>query len=146
VSDVYVPSDVRPPSLTKFLRGHGRSIATIERGQPGAWHYVRPVAPATVPDDYVDPDPLASDFVNGWGNVTGQMPFSYRVFPATKVEFRGVIQGGDLGTVVTTVPAAFRPVVASHAALVTSGDGLSLFGVIVSTTGDVTVVSEAPIS
>lgn len=74
----------------------------------GAWNYLTPVAPASVPAGGV-PGPA---FQNNWLNAQlpdgTYSPLRYRLTP-TGIQLIGAIDGGSLGTTVGVLPVGYRP-------------------------------------
>lgn len=129
------------PSLPRVLREHRQRIGQSEAPSPGQWVYVLPIAPASPPVDLVPGDPLAPSFKNGWGNVAGQQPVSFRVHPATKVCMRGVMTGGAFPSIAFTLPAGFRPSL-PVAMMFPSSGGAHVYTARVDPNGDVTMLAQ----
>jgi hypothetical protein len=110
---------------------------------PGPWQYATPLAPAPDPDD-IDGSTEGEAFENPWGNIAlpdgSWSPLRWRLNAAGRVRIEGAIDGGALGSVCVTLPAAYWPLT-DHVALVASTDGSRVMTVSVSaSTGEVTVV------
>lgn len=139
-------SIVKQANLPDVLRDHNSRISVGE-AQVGRWVYVIPIAPATEPPNYAANDPMASTpdgwgvFKNGWKNVASAQPVSFRIHPATKVQFRGAIFGGTIPSIVFTLPPDYRPTQAP-AAIAFPGAGDSTFVGRVDMNGDVWVLAE----
>jgi hypothetical protein len=95
-------------TVENALAKHERRIGILE-ADVGRWVYVLPMAPSTPPASFNAADPLSPPFQNSWGNIAGQQPVSFRLWPASKVQIRGAIAGGTLPSVVFTLPAGYRP-------------------------------------
>lgn len=121
------------------LRNHDQRIQALER-QVGRWVYVLPVPPADPPINWVAGDPLAPSFQNGWANMLGQQPASFRLHPATVVQLRGGVTGGTAPSVVFTLPERYRPNVTT-ALLFPGADGTAAFTGRVDPNGDVWIIA-----
>lgn len=131
--------------LGDALRNHDSRLRDLEQ-QVGRWVYVLPIPPATPPDNWMAGDPLAPSVQNGWSNVAGEQPLSFRLHPATKVQIRGAIFGGTIPSVVFTLPVNYRPT-QGPAPIIFPGAGTSSFTGRVDTNGDVWVLAEnAPVT
>lgn len=140
---------IRRPGVDLVVENHERRLTDLELGM-GRWIYVTPVAPATEPPDYSAVVPTVA-FQNGWGNVAGQDPVSFRMWPATKVQIRGAVTGGTAPSIVFTLPV-FDPVASPWATnyrppnnvpiLFPSTDGLSAWSGLIDTDGNVWVTAQ----
>lgn len=134
-------SIVVQPNLPMVLRNLTKRLSTLE-GEVGRWIYVLPMSPATPPQDFNADDPLSPSFVNGWGNVAGQQPASFRMHPATVVQLRGAIQGGTIPSIVFTLPEQYRPTQGPVPVTFPSSDGSLVYTGLVDVDGDVHILAE----
>lgn len=74
-----------------------------------------------------DPD-WEAEFDNGWGNIGSPFPpFSYRLSEDGTVFIRGGITGGTPGSVITVLPAGYRPEYSERFVI---PSGSTLYGII----------------
>lgn len=128
--------------VPEALRQHRERIRGVEAPSPGKWIYVLP-APFVTPPDFIPGSTLSPSFQNGWGNVNGQQGVSFRQHPATRVALRGAIQGGQIPSIVFTLPANYRPAFSQPVTL--PGSDGSVYVGRVDPTGDVWILSHIPI-
>lgn len=89
------------PSVPASLGNHEGRIRNVERRPPGTWVYAGtyPTDPNTTPD--------SPPFENGWSNAGGtSQRLRFRRTNENQTEVQGVVTGGVVGTVVTTMPDA----------------------------------------
>lgn len=78
-------------------------------------------------------------FENGWANVDGQAPVSFKMF-LNWVHIRGAFAGGADGSVVFTLPPVYAPLY-PQAAIGPLADGSGVYSFIIGTDGTVTYVT-----
>jgi hypothetical protein len=129
---------MRYPQPKTIWTEHGklaRRVAALEK-RMSRWLYVIPIAPADAPEDYVAGEPLYPSFQNGWANIGGGLaPMRFRSLPGGALEIQGSVGGGGDGTVIFTLPTAYRP--SHNLRLPASADDGSFVVFQVLSTGDV---------
>ncbi len=86
------------------LHGRGHGLLGADPTPPGKWIYVGtyPGDPGTTPD--------SPPFENSWVNVGGgEQRLRFRLTNEDSLEVEGEVEGGDIGTTVTTVADPYRP-------------------------------------
>jgi len=83
----------RSPNISDMLGDMRRPPVLAETG----WHYVG----ATQPEGVA--------FENNWNNVTGEAPASWYLSEDGEVRLRGKVTGGEVGTIIFTLPEEVRP-------------------------------------
>lgn len=124
-------------SYTDHGRRHGPS--GTDAAPPGGWQYAIPIAPATTPDDYVSGATGNFAFENGAANnAAADDPLRCRFTTKGRVEIVGAVDA-NIGDVVVTLPAPFRPSQTVYA-VVSSTDGSRSMTVSINTDGELIVV------
>jgi len=128
-------SSVKQTTAEMALLQHNRRITAIERSDgSNRWIYVNPQGGP-------DTDPEGPEFQNGWTNVgSPDADLAFKRF-LNWVHLRGAFTGGSDGTVVFTLPEAYRPMFRQQM-LLPLGDGSGWASVLIDTTGDVTYVTQ----
>lgn len=126
---------VQTAQLGNILREHRQRLRALELSDgSNRWIYV---VTSTADFGYSEESPF---FQNGWGNVDGQAPVSFKRF-LNWVHIRGAFTGGPDNSVVFTLPSVYAPLYpqAIAGALI---DGSGTFTTIVGTDGTVTYVTQ----
>lgn len=91
------------PGLDATLRQHSEDLRALKRG-PG-----RLILVGNYPSD-AGTVPESPPFQNGWANVGGGFaPLGFYIDKWRRVFMQGAAEGGAMGTVITQLPAEYRP-------------------------------------
>lgn len=131
----------RPQSLERQLALLERELRALRTATP-RWVYVTPIFPADEPDDYFASETYPA-FEDPWENIAGREATAFRLVRGD-LALRFACTGGEgiPGSLIYTLPAAYRPTAARRLFGQVGTDGEGLGAIDVNTDGTVVFVSQ----
>ena len=109
----------KPPrriSTASITQNQEERLRDVENPRNPPWMYLTPVAPAAIPDDYVNSYVAYAPFEDPWVNIgtdangRAVAPSAFRIFEG-KIQLRLACTGGEMDapSLIATLPVGFRP-------------------------------------